>query len=61
MFILAVEDGSTTKIDLGKTLPQEAGLRLPDWSPDGKKIVFETKISRQDVLLMKKVISSEKR
>lgn len=61
MYILAVEDGSTTKIDLGKNLPQEAGLRMPDWSPDGKKIVFETKVARLDVLLMKNVIQSEKK
>ena len=60
LFVLPVAGGSGKVIDLSKSLPEKIEIRTPDWSPDGKKIIFTLRSQKSEVLLFQNVIPNEK-
>ena len=60
LFVLPVAGGSGKVIDLSKSLPEKIEIRTPDWSPDGKKIIFTLRSRTSEVLLFQNVIPNEK-
>ncbi|MBW2200889.1 MAG: PD40 domain-containing protein [Deltaproteobacteria bacterium] len=56
MFVLPAEGGEQTELKLGDMLPKDCHLLQPHWSPDGKKIVFETRYTIHEAFLLKNVI-----
>ncbi|UCE40574.1 MAG: PD40 domain-containing protein [Candidatus Aminicenantes bacterium] len=56
MSVLPTEGGERTEIKLGDKLPKDYHLMQPHWSPDGKQIVFGTRYSIHEALLLKNVI-----
>lgn len=60
LLILPVAGGSEKVIDLSKSLPKKMEIRTPDWSPDGKKIVFTLRSQKSEVLLFQNIIPNEK-
>jgi Tol biopolymer transport system component len=60
MFVLPAAGGATKKVDLG-SLPKGAVLRMPDWSPDGRKIAYTVCTYQLVTHLMQNVIPKNKR
>jgi Tol biopolymer transport system component len=52
--------GEVKEIDLSKRLPPRSEIRMPDWSPDGKKIIFTLRSSSSEVSLLQNLIPPEK-
>jgi Tol biopolymer transport system component len=61
MFILPSSGGSVKEYDLSRSLPQKSRLRAPDWSPDGKQVVFGVTQGKSNVLLYNNIIPTERR
>ena len=61
LFVFPAAGGSVKEFDLTKSLPKESRIRTPDWSPDGRRIVFELTQDKSEVLLYKNVIPKEKK
>jgi Tol biopolymer transport system component len=60
LFIVPEAGGPVKEIDLGKRLPPRSEIRTPDWSPDGKKIIFTLRSSISEVSLLRNVIPPDK-
>jgi Tol biopolymer transport system component len=56
MSVFPAEGGERTELKLGDKLPKDCHLLQPHWSPDGKQIVFGTRYSLHEALLLKNVI-----
>ncbi len=60
VYILPVTDGPEKKLDLGIRFPKGTELFDPDWSPDGTKITFVTRLWKYDTILIENVIPKNK-
>ncbi len=60
MFICPASGGPVKKIDLSQNLPVKSSIRVPDWSPDGKKIVFTLRTDVINVTLFRNIIPTVK-
>jgi Tol biopolymer transport system component len=56
MHVLPAEGGERTDLKLGDKLPKDCHLLQPHWSPDGKRIVFETRYTIHEAFLLKNII-----
>lgn len=54
MYLVSIKGGPLKKLELG--LPKGKTVSSPDWSPDGKKIVFVVGSTKLETLLIKNVI-----
>ena len=59
LVILSREDGKKKFLEIGSHLPPNAGIRTPDWSPDGRKIAFATRVLKMETNLIKNVIQKK--
>ena len=59
-FIIPAEGGPAKEINLSQSLPNKSEIRIPDWSPDGKRIVFTLRSSVSEISLFQNVIPAEK-
>lgn len=54
--VFNIENGTSEKIDMGRSLPRDAQIRNIDWSPAGDKILLGTVAWVFEDHLMKNVI-----
>jgi Tol biopolymer transport system component len=60
LFIRPESGGTAKEIDLSEKLPLRSEILTPDWSPDGKKIVFCLRSTQSEVSLFQNIIPGEK-
>ncbi len=60
LFVFPVEGGAIQRIDMSGYLPEKSVIRVPDWSPDGKKIVFVLMSNISEVLMFQNIIPVHK-
>jgi Tol biopolymer transport system component len=56
LVIISREDGEKKFLEIGSHLHPNARIISPDWSPDGQKIAFATKMLKMETNLIKNVI-----
>jgi Tol biopolymer transport system component len=57
LFIISLADGTFKSLDLGRYLPRGAAIvTAPDWSPDGRKIAFDTRSFKFETNLIRNLI-----
>lgn len=59
--VFSASGGSVKEFELSKGLPERGRFSAPDWSPDGKQVVFGLTQGKSDVLLYKNIIPNEKK
>jgi len=57
--IISREDGGKKFLDIGRHLHPSASIMTPDWSPDGWKIAFTTRMWKTETNLIKNVIANK--
>jgi Tol biopolymer transport system component len=60
LLIVPEAGGPVKEIDLSKRLPPRSEIHAPDWSPDGKTIVFTLRSSISEVSLLQNIIPQDK-
>jgi Tol biopolymer transport system component len=56
LVIVSLEDGEKKFLEIGGYLYPNARIMTPDWSPDGRKIAFATRLFKTETNLIKNVI-----
>ena len=56
LVIVFREDGRQKFLEIGSYLYANARIMMPDWSPDGRKIAFTTRLFKTEANLIKNVI-----
>jgi Tol biopolymer transport system component len=56
LVIVSREDGKQKFLEVGRYLYANARIMTPDWSPDGRKIAFATRLFKTEANLIKNVI-----
>ncbi len=60
LLICPTEGDSDNMIDLSDSLPQQSEIHEPDWSPDGKQILFTLRSLTSEIALHQNVIPENK-
>jgi Tol biopolymer transport system component len=55
LFISPESGGPAMEFDLSQNLPPRSEIQFPDWSPDGKKIIFNLKSTQSEVSLFRNI------
>jgi Tol biopolymer transport system component len=56
LFIVSLADGQMKSLDISQHLSRGSQVYKPDWSPDGRKIVFNTWMNKIEVNLIQNLI-----
>jgi Tol biopolymer transport system component len=56
LVIVSRDDGTQKILEIGRYLYTNARIMTPDWSPDGRKIAFATRLYKTETNLIKNVI-----
>ncbi len=56
LVIVSLEDGEQKILEIGRYLYTNARIMTPDWSPDGRKIAFATRLYTTEANLIKSVV-----
>jgi len=56
LVIVSREDGKQKFLEIGKHLHPSASITTPDWSPDGRKIAFATRLWKTETNLITNII-----
>jgi Tol biopolymer transport system component len=59
LYVVGLFGGTSEKIDVSQSLPQDGRIATMDWSPDGKEVAFEVHSAVYETLLMRTVIPKE--
>lgn len=59
LFIVSLTDGQVKNLDISQYLPRRSQIYMPDWSPDGRKIAFNTWMNKIETNLITNVIPEE--
>lgn len=60
LYIVSLADGKFKSLDVGRHLPRGSRIvTAPDWSPDGRKIAFDTRSWKAETNLIRNVIKEK--